>query len=62
MLWAWVEDNLAADLRRFTQMVFSYQRRSAEICGLILVLLLAFVGAADERWSAGVEVLRLRVD
>lgn len=37
----WVEDNLTADLRKSTQMGFSYQRTSAQICGLVLVLLLA---------------------
>ena len=39
---------MAADLRRSTQMGFSYQRRSAEICGLILVLLLALPAQAQD--------------
>lgn len=39
---------MAADLRKYTQIVFSYQRRSAEICGLILVLLLALPAQAQD--------------
>jgi VWFA-related protein len=39
---------LAADLRKYTQIFFSYQRRFAEICGLILVLLLALPAQAQD--------------
>ena len=39
---------MAADLRKYTQIFFSYQRRFAEICGLILLLALPAQAQDDD--------------